>query len=90
MQGDTPSSQSQGRRDVFLSSLSDVCQELKSSEARLNTSSHTLSKHDTSRLFIKWPVEGSYEAEKTFDLNVLQVPTTVLQTSKASCDSVMC
>ncbi len=89
MQSDTPSSQSQSGQDIFLSSLSDVCQELKSSEAELNTSSHTLTKHDTSRVFNgQWRVP--MRLKKTFDLNILQVPTTVLQTSNASCDSVMC
>lgn len=51
VQSDTPLSQSQSREDVFLSSRSDVCQELKSSEADLHTTSHSQSKHDTSRGF---------------------------------------
>ena len=56
---------------------------------RPSWSSHTLSKHDTSRAF-----NGQWRAparlKKNFDLDLLQVPTTVLQTSKASWDSVMC
>lgn len=51
LKSDTPPSQSQSRQDLFLSSLSDVCQDLISSEAKPNTTSHTLSKHDTSRGF---------------------------------------
>lgn len=51
VQSDTPLSQSQSGEDVFLSSRSDVCQELKSSEADLHTTSHSQSKHGTSRGF---------------------------------------
>lgn len=51
---DIPPSQSRSRQDVLLSSPSDACQELKSSKAAPNTS-HTLSKHDTSRVFIGQP-----------------------------------
>lgn len=85
---DIPPSQSRSRQDVSLSSPSDACQELKSSKAGPDTS-HTLSKHDTSRVFIGQPRVPT-RLKNPFDLNVLQVSTTALQASKASCDAAMC